>query len=421
MYKRIFSYLIIMIAVSIAGEMKFYPFESGLRVSLGTPVFFFILLWARNIQPILAGVLVGFFVVMFRTLLATYSGNIAVDEIITRICPVFFYYLMFAVFFQVFKVNKLNTRPLYIGLFGIIIEIIASLTEIFVRSFFIDLPFTKENLLTIAGIAVIRSFLVLGFYNILVVRDMRQAEEAQRKRNEEMLMHISNIHIESIQLKKTMKNAEQLTSDCYVLYRRLKESGNDECARMALRIVGEVHETKKDNQRIYAGLSKLMHKEYLSDYLSIHEIIELIATANTNYAKLINKQIKIKAKISGSHPPYHTFILLSIINNLVANAIEAIDHRGEILLTATLKEGMVNIYVKDNGPGITSRNRQLIFNPGFTTKFDQNGMASNGIGLTYVKDMIANLNGEIGLENHDTRYTTVFRLNLPIDGLTEKG
>jgi two-component system sensor histidine kinase YcbA len=68
------------------------------------------------------------------------------------------------------------------------------------------------------------------------------------------------------QLKKSTKNAEELTSTCYVHYRDLKKWENHEQAKVALNIAGNLHEIKKDNQRIYAGLSKLMIKENLDDF-----------------------------------------------------------------------------------------------------------------------------------------------------------
>ena len=45
---KLLAYLFMIIAVPIAGELKFYPLDGDLRVSLGTPLFFFILLWSTK-------------------------------------------------------------------------------------------------------------------------------------------------------------------------------------------------------------------------------------------------------------------------------------------------------------------------------------------------------------------------------------
>jgi two-component system, sensor histidine kinase YcbA len=51
---KLLAYLFMIIAVPIAGELKFYPLDGDIRVSLGTPLFFFILLWSRKIYSPIA-------------------------------------------------------------------------------------------------------------------------------------------------------------------------------------------------------------------------------------------------------------------------------------------------------------------------------------------------------------------------------
>ena len=104
-------------------------------------------------------------------------------------------------------------------------------------------------------------------------------------------------------MKKSMKNAEELTSVCYGLYRDLKELGsNNQQLKPHLKIAGQMHEIKKDSQRIYAGLSKLMVKENLNDFMAIEEIIEVIVRSNKNYGDILGKSIDYQVNISGDHP-----------------------------------------------------------------------------------------------------------------------
>ncbi len=420
MNRKLYIYLAMMAIIPIAGELKIYPFEDHMRVSLGTPVFFFFLLWSRNIKPIVSGALVGLSVFAFRTTLLLMAGSSAA-EVVTACLPVFFYYFIFALLFSLIKINSLHDQPLFIGILGAVCEIGASLMEISIRSLFTSSPFTVHDFLVLSGIAIIRSFFVLGFFNILVIRDTRLAEEDQRRRNEQMLIYISNLHIELIQLKKTMKNAENLTASCYGLYRDLKNSGQEALASQALRIAGEMHETKKDSQRVYSGLKKLAVKGNLQDFQRIEEIMTVICASNENYAKMLNKDIGIITEVIGEHPPYHAFTVLSIVNNLVSNAVESIKDKGSVLITAELNGGKLTMHVKDNGPGISKRNRPFIFEPGFTTKYDCLGAASNGIGLTYVKEMIEELGGEIQLISENKPFHTDFTFYVPLSNLTEKG
>ncbi|MEH7505743.1 ATP-binding protein [Neobacillus drentensis] len=420
MREKLLAYLFMIIAVPIAGELKFYPIDGDIRVSLGTPVFFFILLWSRKIHPITSGLLVGVAVVLFRIILdGIQADSLQLLDAVSLHSPVFFYYGIYAGLFYFFKINTLYERPFFIGLLGVVIEIIASMVEISFRYFYSDMPITVSTILLIGGIGIFRSFFVLGFFNILILRETKLAEEQQRKRNEEILLLVSNLYVEMIQLKKTTKNAEELTSACYGLYRDLKELQKNEKAQAALKIAGQMHEIKKDSQRIYAGLSKLMVKENLNDYMSIEKIIDIIISSTKSYGEMLGKSIDYTIHTLGIHPYYRTFILLSLINNLVANAVEAILEQGQIKLTVTKAGDMVEIIVSDNGSGISAKNKPFIFEPGFTTKFDDTGIASNGIGLSYIKNVIENIGGEINLL--DTSETTTFEIHLPVASLIQEG
>lgn len=414
------AYLFMFIAVPIAGELKFYPIDGDIRVSLGTPVFFYILLWSRKIHPIIAGLLSGIAVVCFRIFMEGFQAEpLPLADAFSLHFPVFFYYFMYASLFFFFKINTLHESPFFIGLLGVVIEVIASMVEITFRTFSTHMPITITTFLVIGGIAIFRSFFVLGFFNILILRETKLAEEQQRKRNEEILLLISNLYVEMIQVKKSAKNAEELTSACYGLYRDLKALQNHQDAQAALKIAGQMHEIKKDHQRIYAGLAKLMVKENWNDYMNIAEIIAIIISSNKSYGEMLGKSIEYTVDITGSHSQYRSFILFSLINNLVANAVEAIKERGRIDLNVTMKDQMVEIIVSDNGSGISDKNKLYIFEPGFTTKFDDTGIASNGIGLSHIKNVIENIGGEINLL--DTTATTTFGIQLPVASLTERG
>ena len=53
-----------------------------------------------------------------------------------------------------------------------------------------------------------------------------------------MLMHLSNLYVESVHLKKTLQNAELITQEAYQLYRNLQVSA-DSSSKTALKIAGK--------------------------------------------------------------------------------------------------------------------------------------------------------------------------------------
>ncbi|MDO7487560.1 sensor histidine kinase [Peribacillus frigoritolerans] len=304
MKKSIRILLLIMIAVPLAGEFKFYPFDDTFRVSLGTPVFFLFLLWGRGIHPIIAGIVTGMGVFFFRFSMAVGIRDISVEDAMYLHVPAFFYYFIYALAFHKTKLNERHDQPFMIGLLGVLIELFASVSEMTIRSILAnqDTPLIAIDQLVL--IAFIRSFFVLGFFNILKLREAKSAEAEQRMQKEQMLLFISSLYEESVQLKKTMQNAEEITRTCYDFYRRLKSEGtNGSDAQTALQIAGLVHEIKKDNQRIYAGLSKLMSSENLQEYMKIEDLGNIMIVSNRRYAESLRKVITFSLHIDGDHPP----------------------------------------------------------------------------------------------------------------------
>lgn len=420
MKKSIRILLLIMIAVPLAGEFKFYPFDDTFRVSLGTPVFFLFLLWGRSIHPIIAGIVTGVSVFFLRFSLAVGIRDISVEDAIYLHVPAFFYYFIYSLAFHKMKLNERHDQPFMIGLLGVLIELFASVSEMTIRSILANQGTPLLAIDQLVLIAFIRSFFVLGFFNILKLREAKSAEAEQRIQKEQMLLFISSLYEESVQLKKTMQNAEEITRTCYDFYRRIKTRGtNRSDAQTALQIAGLVHEIKKDNQRIYAGLSKLMSSKNLQEYMKIEDLGNIMIVSNRRYAESLRKVITFTLHIDDDHPPYHVYMVLSLINNLLANAVEAIEEEGYVSLHVKRKDQFVEFCICDNGPGIAPKQKEIIFTAGYTKKFDAAGNPSTGIGLSYVKQTVEKFGGHIRLM--DTYKETVFIVGIPIDAIMEKG
>lgn len=104
--------------------------------------------------------------------------------------------------------------------------------------------------------------------------------------------------------------------------------------------------------------------------------------------------------------------LIRVLTNLVKNSIQAIqqqqpeDPRIDVRLTQ--KDGSVLIIVSDNGIGIAAENRNLVFEPKFTTK--TSGM---GLGLAMVKKIVETYGGKIEFISAENQGTT-FTVSIPI-------
>jgi signal transduction histidine kinase len=84
------------------------------------------------------------------------------------------------------------------------------------------------------------------------------------------------------------------------------------------------------------------------------------------------------------------------VGNIVRNAIEASPPDGVVRFSVVNDANRAEIRVEDSGPGVPEDVGEKVFEPFFTTKTERGG---TGLGLAITRDMIAQLGGEIGLEN----------------------
>lgn len=105
----------------------------------------------------------------------------------------------------------------------------------------------------------------------------------------------------------------------------------------------------------------------------------------------------------------HSHMLVTIIGNLIENAMEAIikddKYIGEINIRIQEFDSKIEIEISDNGSGINKENLDRIFRRGFSTK-DKDG----GVGLFLVKETIDNLSGDIYVDSVWTKGTSMLAI-----------
>jgi two-component system nitrogen regulation sensor histidine kinase NtrY len=98
-----------------------------------------------------------------------------------------------------------------------------------------------------------------------------------------------------------------------------------------------------------------------------------------------------------------------VIINLIDNAIEAMERRGQILVETQLDaaNNVVRVIVADDGPGIPASEREKLFLPYYSTK-----RRGSGLGLAIVRRIIAEHGGSIDVGDNTPRGTR-FTIELP--------
>lgn len=142
----------------------------------------------------------------------------------------------------------------------------------------------------------------------------------------------------------------------------------------------------------------------------------------------IGRNIRFVAEYDPSLPavPGNRDKLVQAFLNLVKNAVEAIEERGEagrIVLTTAFRPGMrlsvpgsgprvalpLMIEITDNGAGIPQSVKEHLFDPFVTTK-----RTGSGLGLALVAKIIGDHGGVIECDSEPKR--TVFRVLMPMQG-----
>jgi signal transduction histidine kinase len=100
--------------------------------------------------------------------------------------------------------------------------------------------------------------------------------------------------------------------------------------------------------------------------------------------------------------------LIQVWNNLIHNAIQAMQGRGRLEIATGAAAGGVTVHITDSGPGVPPALRERIFEPFFTTKPQGEG---SGLGLHICHKIVAKHGGSIELDSVPGR--TRFSVWLP--------
>lgn len=131
------------------------------------------------------------------------------------------------------------------------------------------------------------------------------------------------------------------------------------------------------------------------DYMRKRATGKIVFTVNTRGKE------EVIARIS---PPLFDWV----IENLLKNALDAMEGKGSITVEISEEPKLVHIDVTDTGKGISKQNIPQVFKPGFTTK--KRGW---GLGLSLSKRIISQFHkGEIYVKHSETGKGTTFRIVL---------
>lgn len=408
--------------VSLTSIVYVYPFGSYFRFTLAIVLLNVFLLYFEQLPILRATIITGVFVLIFRTTTDfIISGHDYIETVLSNL-PSLTYYISFGILFSLFSIRKQKNNILSLILLLSITDIISNMIELLFRS---ELIATKFALIfpSIVAVAVVRAILsVIGHYALKQHQSFILANDHAERYIEQTVM-VAKLKCELFYLEKSSQDIENVMEKAYWLYKQLnsKEENVSKVlplpADEALAIAREIHEIKKDYSRVIAGIEKILRPSSRPQEIKLSEILFIIEQNTMRYLSIMNKKISISYEQSDDFITDKHYTLVSILDNLIMNSIEAIGDHGIIRLIQTSSNDEIFFCVQDNGIGIDENEFELIFNPGYSTKFSpRTGKISTGLGLAHVRIYIELLGGKIRVESLPGVFTKFF-ISFPKAGI----
>lgn len=188
------------------------------------------------------------------------------------------------------------------------------------------------------------------------------------------------------------KNQEERLEDLYFLEKQLGR---------IVRIIDNLRQMSKTKKHIEpVNLSKLANEvlDDMGDGLRKRDI------------KVVRKFLPVPPILAD-----HTE-LYSIVSNLIRNAMQSLEKKDKstqrIIMVRLVHrdDDFLELVVQDNGIGIAPESRDLLFEPGFTSK----GRKGTGLGLSFSRKVARSYHGDILLLDRKQEEGAVFQVLLPL-------
>lgn len=173
-----------------------------------------------------------------------------------------------------------------------------------------------------------------------------------------------------------------------------------------------VGEMNKDVQRlstIASRFSKIGSKPQMEQ----DELNKVVERSSSYMSSRISSRISLTRNMCNRELSVKLSVPLFewVMENLIKNAVDAMEGTGAINITTGEERGMAFVEVADTGKGISRKNFKTIFNPGYTTK--KRGW---GLGLTLAKRIIEQYHsGKIYVRASEPGVGTTFRIDIPLN------
>ena len=417
--KNIENLILVTIIITFSGQIYLSPMPGVFRLSMAVAALTVSLIHFQKLPVMLVCGIVAFSIPLFRSFVDYFSmPYVSYFDLFMAYIPVSIYYFTYGVLFEFLQIRKKLHSPMlfmislwFVDSFSNIVEL--SLRQILERTELGDAVFQ----IILMGLA--RTVLTYFLYNTTLYYIERYDRSLKEKKYRETVLFLSSLKSELFFIRKSIKDIEEAMMESYHLYSML-ESGS--LKEQALSVAKNIHEIKKDYARVAEGMEKALSEEQDQSAMSIRELFDLLRENYTSLTISRQQDIKLHFQCRNNLATAEYYPLISVLNNLVINAVEAIQDEGTIVVKGYLEKDFYHFQVLDNGSGIDPKDLNLLFLPGYSTKYDPvTGKMSTGIGLSHAREIIEDhFSGSIRADSIEERKWTRIHLQIPVNRLTQE-
>lgn len=334
-------------------------------------------------KPVLLAAIAGGFAAAMRLLLGggANAGTIILDSLVVYLLYAMLYQLLSGIMGEDYLPDMLFTM--------LMADLVSNLVSLGICG-----QMSDRRAAWLLIVALIRSALVLAI--------SQRNREAQY---EKLTSFAANIYADIFFLQKSKRQLDEMTTRSFSIYRALPEESA--LRQQALSLANMGHEVMKDYSNIVSGLAKAIQVTQQESPMLLSQICRILEAGTRETIAPAHLRIHLEGDILIEE--YYDFFI--VLNNLIINAAQA----GAQHITAelTAKNRAITMRVRDDASGIPEDILPHIFQPGFSTKFDdETGVPSPGLGLCHVRDIVSKWGAQIEVTSR-VGEGTLFRVDIP--------
>ncbi len=390
--------------------LKIFPFDYTINLAVVIlPIYYYL---DRRLLPAATAVFIAGFGLFFRTMTGFYYYGSFANAFWADFNFMYFDITYGIIFTLLYYMNEQKTLYTFF-LAALASDFLGNAAE-FISRFGIEEYFSGSVMATLMFVAVTRASIAILLISAIKYYNSFLRKEEHDERYRMQINLLSELRGEIYFLKNNTEHVESVMDEAFGLYREYDQLSQEAQKNKALNIAKNVHEIKKNYFKVIDGIDEIILNETPFDRLNLSDLVKMLYMSTLREIENEKKHVILYFDVHSRSPIHEHSMLMSVLRNLINNAVEAIKSEGEVRLTHNEDDAKHYFTISDNGCGISEELIDYIFKPGYSTKYnDETGHSNRGIGLSLVLDIVEKyFEGEIEVTSN-LGIGTQFRIVLP--------